>query len=111
MDSKSKSQRRVLAAKTRPQHKSVIDKRASPKKNGKGFEKLLMPELVAGQCTPTPSTFLLPVLQEMPCSVSPATMTESTQASCLDQKACILDAKMLKITKLVVNSNHAFASQ
>lgn len=47
MDTKSK--RKVLAAKAKSEHRKTLDKKATPKRNGRTSEKQLMPDLVAGE--------------------------------------------------------------
>lgn len=52
MDSKGKSQRKVLAAKVDAVPKAKTEKRVAPKKDGKAAERERMPELIAGTFCP-----------------------------------------------------------
>lgn len=48
MDSKGKSQRKVLAAKAESVPRGKTEKKAASKKDGKATEKDCMPDLIAG---------------------------------------------------------------
>lgn len=52
MDSKGKSQRKVLAAKVDAVPKGKTEKRVPPKKDAKAAERERMPELIAGTFCP-----------------------------------------------------------
>ena len=63
MDSKGKSQRKVLAAKANTVSKGKTEKKTLSKKDGKAGEKERMPELIAGALHKAlPPSFVCPIL-------------------------------------------------